>query len=98
MTRGVHGADIFVSYADLDNQPLVEGRRGWVTNFRRALELRLAQLRGADVRVTLDPKLQGNDPFSETVVDRLLPQSAVFVAVVSPRYLASAWCQHDLKT
>jgi len=89
-------SDIFVSYAQLDNQPLVEGRGGWVANLHRALETRLRQLRGEEVTVWRDPKLQGNDAFDEDLVDRL-QQSAVFVAVVSPRYLKSEWCRREVE-
>jgi hypothetical protein len=31
--------DAFISYAHLDNVELVEGRKGWVANLHRALEV-----------------------------------------------------------
>ena len=34
--------DIFISYAHIDDQPLVEGQKGWISSFHRALEIRLA--------------------------------------------------------
>jgi hypothetical protein len=43
--------DAFISYAHLDNVELDEGRGGWVTNLQRALEARVAQLYGAELRV-----------------------------------------------
>lgn len=42
--------DAFMSYAHLDNIALVEGRKGWVANLHRALEVRVGQLRG---RITI---------------------------------------------
>lgn len=57
--------DIFISYAHIDDQPLVEGKKGWVSNFHRALEIRLAQLLGRRSRIWRDPKLQGNDVFAD---------------------------------
>ena len=63
--------DAFISYAHLDNVELVEGRKGWVANFHRALEVRVGQLLGKSPKIWRDPKLSGNDLFAETLVDRL---------------------------
>jgi hypothetical protein len=87
--------DAFISYAHLDNQELIEGRKGWVANLHRALEIRVGQLLGKTPHIWRDPKLQGNDFFAETLVDRL-KRVAVLVAVVSPRYIRSEWTQKEL--
>ncbi|HEX6495551.1 MAG TPA: hypothetical protein VF018_08715, partial [Acidobacteriaceae bacterium] len=55
--------DVFISYAHLDNQELLEGQKGWVANFHRALEIRVGQYLGAQPSIWRDPKLQGNDVF-----------------------------------
>jgi len=82
--------DAFISYAHLDNVELVEGKKGWVANFHRALEVRVAQLLGKSPHIWRDPKLSGNDLFAETLLDRL-KRVAVLVSVVTPRYLKSEW-------
>ena len=82
--------DAFISYAHLDNVELVEGKKGWVANFHRALEVRVAQLLGKSPHIWRDPKLAGNDLFAETLLERL-KQVAVLVSVVTPRYLKSEW-------
>ena len=82
--------DAFISYAHLDNVELVEGRKGWVANLHRALEVRVAQLLGKAPHIWRDPKLSGNDLFENSIVERL-KQVAILVAVVSPRYLKSEW-------
>jgi hypothetical protein len=82
--------DAFISYAHLDNVELVEGKKGWVANFHRALEVRVAQLLGKSPHIWRDPKLSGNDLFAETLLERL-KQVAVLVSVVTPRYLKSEW-------
>src|SRR4051794_23889548 len=87
--------DAFISYAHLDNLELVEGRKGWVANFHRALEVRVAQLLGKSPHIWRDPKLAGNDLFAETLVDRLR-RVAVLVSVVTPRYLKSEWTLREL--
>ncbi len=87
--------DAFISYAHLDNQELVEGRKGWVANLHRALEIRVGQLLGKTPHIWRDPKLQGNDFFAETLVDRL-KRVALLVTVVSPRYIRSEWTRREL--
>jgi len=88
-------ADAFISYAHLDNQELVEGRKGWVANLHRALEVRLGMFLGKEPHIWRDPKLQGNDVFAETLVERLR-RVAVLIAVVSPRYVKSDWTRKEL--
>ena len=88
-------ADAFISYAHLDNVELIEGRRGWVSNLHRALEIRVGQLLGKPPHIWRDPKLQGNDFFGDTLVERLR-RVAALVPVVSPRYVKSEWARKEL--
>jgi hypothetical protein len=88
--------DAFISYAHLDNQELIEGRKGWVANLHRALEIRVGQLLGKAPHIWRDPKLQGNDFFADTLIERLR-HVAVLVAVVSPRYIRSEWTRRELE-
>jgi hypothetical protein len=87
--------DAFISYAHLDNVELIEGRKGWVSNLHRALEVRVAQLLGKQPHIWRDPKLQGNDDFSDTLVAQL-QRVAALVPVISPRYLKSEWTIKEL--
>lgn len=87
--------DIFISYAHLDNQPLMRDAEGWVSQFHRALEVRIDQLLGRKSTVWRDPKLQGNDYYEDTIVDTL-PMAAVLVSVFTPRYVHSASCTTEL--
>ncbi len=88
--------DAFISYAHLDNIGLVEGHKGWVANLHRALEVRVGQLLGKSPHIWRDPKLQGNDLFETTLVEKL-KHVAVLVTVVSPRYLKSEWTLRELR-
>jgi hypothetical protein len=88
--------DAFISYAHLDNQELIEGRKGWVANLHRALEIRVGQLLGKPPQIWRDPKLQGNDFFADTLIERL-KRVAVLVAIVSPRYTRSEWTRKELQ-
>jgi hypothetical protein len=87
--------DAFISYAHLDNICLSEGRKGWVSNLQRALQIRVAQLLGKESRIFWDPKLRGNDLFSETLLEQLRRVCAL-VSVVSPRYIRSEWGLREL--
>lgn len=89
-------SDVFVSYAHIDDQALVEGQKGWIANLHRALEIRLAQLLGKEPRIWRDPKLQGNDVFSDKLIDRL-NRVGLLVSVLSPRYVNSDWCTRELR-
>ena len=87
--------DIFVSYAHIDDQVIAEGQTGWISTLHRALEVRLAQLLGHELKIWRDPKLQGNDVFGDKLVDRL-PRVGVLISVLSPRYVKSEWCLREL--
>ncbi len=87
--------DVFISYAHIDNQTLTEEQRGWIDEFHHALELRLQELLGDKPKIWRDQKLQGNDIFSETLVEQF-SSAAVLVSVMTPRYLNSTWCLKEL--
>lgn len=88
--------DFLISYAHIDDQSLVDGEKGWVSTLHRLLEIRVGQLRGQVPKIWRDPKLQGNDYFADTILDRL-PKVAALVSVLSPRYVLSEWCNRELK-
>jgi hypothetical protein len=88
--------DLFISYAHIDNLPLKEGDPGWVANFHKALEVRLAQLLGEKPRIWRDKKLQGNDFFGDEIVQQF-PKTALMISILSPRYIKSEWCAREVK-
>jgi Domain of unknown function (DUF4062) len=87
--------DAFISYAHLDNAELIEGRKGWVANLHRALEVRLGQLLGKPPQIWRDPKLAGNDVLAHTLIERIR-RVASLISVVSPRYVKSEWARKEL--
>src|ERR1043166_10085774 len=88
--------DFLISYAHIDDEALVAGDKGWVSRLHRLLEIRVGQLLGETPKIWRDPKLQGNDYFSDTILERL-PRIAALVSVLSPRYVQSEWCNRELK-
>lgn len=89
--------DIFISYAHIDDTPLMEEEAGWISNFHKNLDALVKQIAGDDLSIWRDLKLQGNDYFGDTLVNTL-PKTAVMVSVLSPRYVKSEWCLKELET
>lgn len=87
--------DVFVSYTHIDNVSLVEDRKGWVSDFRRALEVRLGQMLGRPAKIWMNDKLVGNDSMVDDDT-AALRHAMFFVAVVTPRYVKSQWTQREL--
>ncbi|MDM8566549.1 toll/interleukin-1 receptor domain-containing protein [Candidatus Halobeggiatoa sp. HSG11] len=89
--------DIFISYAQVDNEPLTGAENGWVTTLIKTLETQLGQKLGHADAFTLwmDSELRGSSSItSETI--KQLNESATIVLILSPAYLASQWCQREL--
>ena len=88
--------DVFISYAHIDNETLEENQKGWITQLHRILQVRLAQLMGAEPQIWRDLKLTGSDLFDQTIVEQFL-DSKILVSVLSPRYVNSDWCTKELE-
>jgi hypothetical protein len=86
---------VFISYAHLDNQPLTADQLGWVSLFHSTLQTLLSQRLGAPADIWRDDKLRGNDVFSDEIIDQL-SRTALFVSVLTPRYLKSEWCTREI--
>jgi hypothetical protein len=87
-------ADLYLSYASLDNAPLVEGSRGWVANFCRAVEIKLSQIMGRQVKILWQPTLDEKVAVEPTLEE--IRQVVAFISVVSPRYVRSGWARREL--
>jgi hypothetical protein len=88
--------DIFISYAQLDNEPLSPDEDGWVSRFHASLARHLNPRLGAPARIWRDDSLQGNDVFPAEIVEQL-SGTALLVSVLSPRYIRSDWCARELR-
>jgi hypothetical protein len=89
-------ADLYISYAHIDNVSILEGTRGWIDTFQETLQIRLSQLIGREVNILYDTKLRGND-FISDAVEQQISKANIFIAVLSPRYVKSDWCNRELK-
>lgn len=89
--------DIFISYAHVDNRPLIEGHKGWVTEFHSGLKVKLGQfLEGEPGLFHDESKLRGNDYVDDTISSRLT-HVAIFISVLTPRFVNSNYCLKELR-
>jgi hypothetical protein len=91
--------DVFVSYAHVDNQPLlVPGGvpAGWVDTLVENLQRLLSQQLGRKDwgKLWFDPKLRGDEPFPP-VLREAVSRSATLLVILSEGYLQSDWCQRE---
>jgi hypothetical protein len=80
--------DVFISYSHADNN------FQWVTNFEKSLKDRLHEILGREPEVWRDPKLSGEQDFTEEIKSKL-ESTAVLVLVVSPSYHNSDFCRTE---
>ena len=88
--------DIFISYAHIDNEALTEEDKGWISQFHKVLDTRVAQLTGEKPRIWRDLKLGGNDMFDQAIEHQFC-NARIMISIMSPRYLKSEWCMKELK-
>ena len=81
--------DLFISYSRRDNE------RGQVTALKAQIESGFRSFAGRDLRVFFDThEIAGMDDWRQKI-QRSLRDSQVFLAVLSPHYLASPYCRWE---
>ena len=86
--------DVFISYSHLDDQTV--SQEGWVTAFHKRLQIELDEELGEKAVLWRDARLGAADDFGADL-EKQLRGSAVLLAIVSPGYLNSRWCDWELK-
>lgn len=92
---GGYNNDVFISYSHIDNQPFGDSRGGWVDIFHAQLQNFVNVHVGRRTKVWRDRRLTGVEVFSDEI-ERQLRSSAVLIAVISPGYMQSEWCNREL--
>lgn len=77
--------DVLLVFADADDQPLNKGEKGWVSQFRKFLEMMLVQVLGAKSHIVVIDELSD--------YEAALNQAAVMVPILSKDFMASGKCQ-----
>ncbi|HTL56210.1 MAG TPA: serine/threonine-protein kinase [Candidatus Limnocylindrales bacterium] len=92
----VADGDVLLNFAPVDNQPLFEGRNGWVSQLHRHLSVRMEQLSGERIKVARHPGFTGR-PDTDLELQRHLAKVKAMVSVVSPPFVRSAGCVRELQ-
>jgi serine/threonine protein kinase len=84
-------SDVVITYANLDDQPLISGRPGWISQLHQNLQVRVAQLSGKQVAVV---KHSDHSASAETEAEVLkqIPNAKTVVSVLSPPFAHSDGC------
>ena len=85
-----------LSYAHIDNCPVVTESDGWVTLLHKTLKNYLDRLLGREADIWRDDRLERNQLFWDEIAEKLA-HTAVLVAVLSPRYIAPASCADEFR-
>ncbi len=89
---------IFVSYAHADDIPPYEGIIGWASAFIEALKSAIGRHTGSsEFEIWIDHLLRPNAEVNDELKQKI-QSSEVILALISPRYLDSPWCQAEMAT
>jgi hypothetical protein len=92
--------DVFISYAKVDNKAVLPVKNGWVSVFIENLDHYLAKRIGRREGFQNwydDEQLKGNSGIREHIPAQV-KRSKLFLAILSPGYVASEFCQLELKS
>jgi hypothetical protein len=92
----VKSSEVLLNYAAIDDQPLLEGRPGWVSQLHRNLEVRVEQLSGENVGIARVHALPASDTIRAEVTEHL-PRVKAVISVVSPPFLRSDACRGEVE-
>jgi hypothetical protein len=87
---------LFISYAHIDNEPMIAEQQGWVSQFHRSLETMLSMRMGRKAQIWRDQKLSGIDVFAPEILAQF-PKTALLISVLTPRYVDSDWCTREVQ-
>jgi len=89
-------SDVLLSYAAIDDQPVFEGRPGWVSQLHRNLEVRVEQLSGEKVAIGRLPESAVSQVVEGELLEQL-PQAKAMISVVSPPFIKSDICRKEVE-
>jgi serine/threonine protein kinase len=90
-------SDVVITYSDMDDQPLMSGRPGWISQLHQNLQVRVAQLSGKQVAVFKHSDRSASVE-AETEVLKQIPNAKTVVSVLSPPFTQSNGCHRIVKT
>ena len=94
--EALKSSDVLLNYASIDDQPLLAGRPGWVSQLHHNLEVRVEQLSGEKVNIARLTE-SGSSPAFKAAVAEHLPQVKAMISVVSPPFIKSEVCRGEVE-
>lgn len=93
-----HYPKVFISYAHVDNKPFSGLETGWITHFVTNLQLLINRKigRSEDYSLWQDFRLTGNNAIIPEIETRVRG-AQVLLVFLSPGWIASEWCQKELR-
>ena len=93
----IEDSDVLISYAEVDNEPLISGEEGWISQLQRNLKVRMEQLSGEEFKISrLSGKAFESIGSGGGLVKELSEAKAV-VPVISPPFTNSPGCQKEME-
>jgi len=86
---------IFLSYAWADNKPRFDGM-AWVSKFSEMLTDRLREVSGTPIKVWMDQTERKGNELPQSI-QNAIHESDFFIALCSPNFVTSKWCQKELQ-
>jgi serine/threonine protein kinase len=90
-------SDVVIAYANLDDQPLMVGRPGWISQLHQNLQVRVAQLSGKQVAVVKHSDRSAS-PETEAEVLKQIPNAKTVVSILSPPFAHSNGCRRIVES
>ncbi|MGO9108099.1 MAG: protein kinase domain-containing protein [Thermoguttaceae bacterium] len=94
--ESLKSSDILLNYAAIDDQPLFEGKPGWVSQLHRNLVLRVEQLSGEKIGIARLPESSVSTVVEARVLEHL-PHVKAMISVVSPPFVKSDVCRSEVE-
>jgi hypothetical protein len=82
--------DVLILFADKDNEPVIKGQAGWVTQFKKFLDLMLTQVLGEKPKILLKSEF-------DNMTSPNLDNAATALTILSPDYIKSGQCLDNLE-
>lgn len=92
----LRGSDIILNYAPIDDQPLVDGKPGWVSQLHRNLEVRVEQLSGEKLKIARLPGSSQSEVLQGEILEHFSRAKAM-VSVISPPFIRSDECRKKVE-
>jgi serine/threonine protein kinase len=84
-------SDVVIAYSNLDDQPVISGRPGWISQLHQNLQVRVAQLSGKQVAVVRHSDTSASAEIEAEVLKQI-PGAKTVVSVLSPPFAHSNAC------